>query len=56
MDFAARARWGLDETIVVYRSLARPGLRAFLGHQTKARFLIGTFSNEGVVKPLVSLE
>ncbi len=54
--FAVRARWGLDETIVIYRSLAKPGLRAFLGHQTKARFLIGTFSNDGVLKPLISLE
>jgi hypothetical protein len=54
--FAARARWGRGETLVVYRSLASPGLRAFLGHQTRARFLIGSFSTDGEVTPLVSLE
>lgn len=54
--FAVRARWGQDESIVIYRSLAKPGLRAFLGHQTRARFLVGTFSVDGVLKPLVSLE
>jgi hypothetical protein len=53
---AVRARWGRDETIVIYRSLARPGLRAFLGHQTRARFLVGTFSSDGDLKPLISLE
>lgn len=54
--FAVRARWGQDDSVVIYRSLAKPGLRAFLGHQTRARFLVGTFSAEGVLKPLVSLE
>ena len=53
---AVRIRWGRDETIVVYRSHGKPGLRAFLGHQTKARFLVGSFSTEGDVKPLASLE
>jgi hypothetical protein len=54
--FAVRTRWGQDESVVIYRSLAKPGLRAFLGHQTRARFLVGTFSADGVLKPLVSLE
>ena len=48
--------WGRDETLVVYRSLARPGLRAFLGHQTRARFLVGLFTAEGEVEPLVKVE
>jgi hypothetical protein len=54
--FAARIRWGRDVTLVVYRSLARPALRAFLGHQTRARFLVGLFNREGVVEPIVKVE
>ncbi len=54
--FAARIRWGRDVTLVVYRSLARPALRAFLGHQTHARFLIGLFNREGVIEPIVKVE
>ena len=54
--FAARIRWGRDVTLVVYRSLARPALRAFLGHQTDARFLVGLFNREGVVEPIVKVE
>jgi hypothetical protein len=54
--FAARVTWGRDETLVIYRSLARPALRSFLGHQTRARFLIGLFSDEGDVEPLVKVE
>jgi hypothetical protein len=54
--FAARVSWGRDETLVIYRSLARPGLRAFLGHQTRARFLVGRFTSEGIVEPLVTVE
>jgi len=54
--FAARLSWGRDETLVVYRSLARPALRAFLGHQTRVRFLIGLFSSEGKVEPILSVD
>jgi hypothetical protein len=54
--FAARIRWGRDETLVIYRSLARPALRAFLGHQTHARFLVGLFNREGLVEPIVRIE
>jgi hypothetical protein len=53
---AYRIRWGLDETIVIYRSLANPAVRAFLGHQTRARFLIGLFSTEGALKTLIALD
>ena len=56
MAFAARIRWGRDVTLVVYRSLARPALRSFLGHQTHARFLVGLFNREGVVEPIVKIE
>jgi hypothetical protein len=54
--FAVRVSWGRDETYVIYRSLGPPALRAFLGHQTRARFLVGQFTDEGTVEPLVSLE
>jgi hypothetical protein len=53
--FAARLSWGRNETLVFYRSLVRPGLRSFLGHQTDARYSIGLFSTEGEVEPLVKV-
>lgn len=56
LAFAVRVSWGRDETYILYRSLGPPGLRAFLGHQTRARFLIGRLTSEGVVERLVSLE
>jgi hypothetical protein len=54
--FGARVTWGRDETLLIYRSLGRTGLRAVLGHQTRARFLIGVFTREGEVEPIVSIE
>ena len=39
--------WGRDDTLVVYRSLGPPASAHFLGHQTKARFLVGKFTQEG---------
>lgn len=54
--FAARVAWGPVEHYVVYRSLARPAPRAFLGHQTSARFLIGLFTPEAKVEPIVTIE
>ena len=56
LAFAVRVSWGRDETYVIYRSLGPPALRAFLGHQTRARFLIGQFTDEGTVEPLVSVD
>ena len=53
--FAARITWGKDDTLVIYRSLGRPGHRAFLGHQTRSRFLVGLFTSEGEVEPLVDV-
>lgn len=54
--FAARISWGRDDTLLIYRGLARPGLRAFLGHHTKATFLVALFDREGEVSPLVKVE
>jgi hypothetical protein len=54
--FAVRVRWGRDETYVIYRSLGPPAPRAFLGHQTRARFLFGQFTTDGTVKPILSVE
>ena len=53
--FATRITWGRDDTLLIYRSLNTPGLRACLGHQTRSRFLIGLFTSEGEVEPLVKL-
>ena len=55
--FAARVAWSpRRDSLLVYRSLASPALRCFLGHSTSARFLVAIFTSEGDVKPLVSVE
>ncbi len=54
--FAARLSWGRDETYVIYRSLGPPAPRAFLGYQTRARFLLGQFTTGGDVKPILSVD
>jgi hypothetical protein len=54
--FAARITWGRNDTLLIYRSLAKPALRAFLGHHTKAAFLVALFDREGEVQPLVKVE
>ena len=54
---AVRVGWGSGaEGLVVYRSLAPAALRNFLGHQTGARFLVGTFSKSGDVRPILKLD
>jgi hypothetical protein len=54
---AVRVAWGPGtEGLVVYRSLASSALRNFLGHQTGARFLVGSFSRSGDVRPILKLE
>jgi hypothetical protein len=53
---AVRVSWGRAETYVIYRSLARPALRSFLGCQTKARFLFGQFDQDGIVNSIVSVD
>jgi hypothetical protein len=54
--FAARVSWGRQETYVVYRSLGPPARRAFLGHQTGARFLVATFDEDGDLEPLLTVD
>jgi hypothetical protein len=54
--FGARVSWGRGETLLVYRSLGPPALRSVLGHQTRARFLVGLFTPDGDVEPLVKVD
>lgn len=54
--FGARITWGRDETLLIYRSLTRPALRALLGYQTRVRFLIALFSRNGEVEPILKVE
>jgi hypothetical protein len=54
--FAARVGWAGAEGVVVYRSLAKPVRRVFLGHETTARLLVGTLSAEGRVTPILQIE
>lgn len=53
---AYRVAWGRDESLVVYRSLGAIAPRAFLGHQTSARLLVGVFNRDGEVEPIVKLD
>jgi len=53
---AFRVSWGRDETLVIYRSLARPSSRTFLGYQTRARFFVGLFDRQGDVTSIFNLE
>jgi hypothetical protein len=53
---AARVSWGRQETYVIYRSLGPPARRAFLGHQTAARFLVAAFDEDGDLEPLLTVE
>jgi hypothetical protein len=54
--FAARVFWGSGESLLIYRSLAKAATRTFLGHQTSSRMLIGLFSAEGNVTPLLKVD
>ena len=54
--FAARVSWGRHESYVIYRSLGPPASRAFLGYRTHARFLIGLFTPDGNVTPIVKID
>lgn len=52
--FAARVHWGIRQTsLLVYRSLGPPDLRSVLGHQTRARLLVGAFAPTGDVHPWI---
>ena len=53
---AARVAWGpRSDGLVVYRSLGKPALRSFLGHQTSARYLVGSFDRSGEVRPILKV-
>jgi hypothetical protein len=49
---AVRLSWGRQETYVIYRSLAPPAPRVFLGHRTQNRFLVGRFTEKGIIEPI----
>lgn len=53
---AVRITWGRDETYLLYRSHAKPALRAFLGHCTTTRFLFAKFDKDGTVTPIFTLD
>jgi hypothetical protein len=53
--FAARVSWGRKETYVIYKSIGPVAVRAFLGHHTRARFMIGRFTSEGAVEPILEI-
>lgn len=53
---AMRVSWGPDDTVLIYRSLSKPGLRAFLGHQSRTRFLVADFDDNGDVSPVLSVD
>jgi hypothetical protein len=54
--WAARVSWGRTETFVVYRSLGPPARRSFLGCTTSARLLVGRFTPEGDVDPIIAID
>jgi hypothetical protein len=54
--YAVRVSWGRNETYVIYRSFAKPAPRAFLGHQTTARLMVGLFNPDGVVEPILKVD
>lgn len=54
---AYRLAWpGQTESLVVYHGRAAAGKRSFLGHQTEARFLVGSFSRKGELTPIIQLD
>ncbi len=55
--FAARASYRPGQGgLLVYRSLGPVGLRSVLGHQTKARFVVGSFTPSGDVRPWIKVD
>jgi hypothetical protein len=53
---AVRVSWGRRETYVIYRSLAAPAPRVFLGHRTQSLFLVGRFTEKGIIEPIFEVE
>jgi hypothetical protein len=54
--FAARVSWGRHESFVIYHSFKQPSSRAFLGYRTHSRFLMGLFTSDGNVTPIVRID
>jgi hypothetical protein len=53
---AVRVSWGRRETYVIYRSLASPAPRVFLGHRSQNRLLVGRFTEKGIIEPIFEVE
>jgi hypothetical protein len=53
---AVRVSWGRRETYVIYRSLASPAPRVFLGHRSEHQLLVGRFTEKGLVEPIFEVE
>jgi hypothetical protein len=53
---AVRVSWGRHETYVIYRSLASPAPRVFLGHRSENRLLVGRFTDKGIIEPIFEME
>jgi hypothetical protein len=53
--FACRIAWGTAESLLIYRSLAAPERRAFLGYQTTCRLFMGLFTAKGDVEPILEI-
>ncbi len=54
---AWRVWWSQDDSIVIYRSLAKHESSVFLGHQTKVgtRFFVAEFDEDGDMRPLLTV-
>lgn len=53
---AVRLRWGQEDSLLIYRSLAGRATRAVLGQQITARFVIGLFGADGSLTKLLEVE
>jgi hypothetical protein len=54
---AVRVSWGRRETLVIYRSLAAPAPRVFLGHRFDDRLMVGRFTQKkGTIEPIFRLD
>ena len=56
LAIAAKVAWASGQGLVIYRSLGPPDLRTFLGHQTRARFFVGSYDASGDVRPILKVD
>jgi hypothetical protein len=54
--FAARLPWGVGDSLLIYRSLAKKSLRAVLGHYVKSSFVLAKFNADGDIDPIVAID